>query len=123
MGATRIMLIIFFILNSLFTISTVIHYFRNAASPRIIFILLLSVSLVLINVNWNTLVLEIKPLTIGFNPSSIFRPGNLGVWEFKLYIPVFAFLYWIGLKDKILGRKKEDIEAEEMEQDGPNVTT
>jgi len=102
MGQTRSMLLLFFVFNIVFTIYTLCHYFLNANLPKVRYLLLLSISIISINIDWNSLVLTINPLSAAFNPSQVSRSGNIGVWHMKLYLPLFSILYWLIFKEKIL---------------------
>lgn len=104
-GLSRIIILI--ITTSLFfiTVITIFDYYRSSQNPRILIMILLLISGILINIDWNTLEISTNVVAISLLPYGVFRSGNIGVWQFKLYVPILTILYWVFLKKRIL--KKE----------------
>lgn len=106
MGLQRILLIITGFILNLFILLTIYHYFINCKDPKLLRILLLSISIALVNFDWNTMDITYNYFSASLSPFSIFRPGNVGAWQFKLYAPIFSLLYWVKWKHKFINSEK-----------------
>ena len=104
-GVTRIFILISAIIILTLLGYTIIDYYRSSKNPRILIMILLMISGIMINIDWNTLQISIKLLTVSLFPVGEYRTGNIGVWQFKFYLPVFMILYWVFLKKKILNKE------------------
>ncbi len=119
MGLQRISLIVTGLLLNIFVLVTVYHYFIKCNNPKLLRIILLSISIIFVSFNWNTMNKTYNLISFSLNPFSIFRSGNVGIWQLKLYTPLFSVLYWVTWKDKfinserILKKKKKQVEIEE----------
>lgn len=115
-GKKRLLLLAIYLILIGFVIFTLIHYFKNAEKVKWGNILLLSLSTVSIAINWNNLEVAFQLLSVSLSPTGLARPANVGIWQMKLYLPLFSLLYWFGMRHKMLKEKaKKQSPSEEVE--------
>jgi len=119
-GLVRIFILILTIFVFALLGYTIIDYYKSSNNPKILIMILLMISGLMINIDWNTLHISIKLFAVSLFPIAEYRPGNSGVWQFKIYFPVFTILYWVFLKKKILNKemkKEEKLHIKDIDPD------
>jgi len=104
---TRINLLIFIIILFGFIMYTQYDYYKNTLDPKIWMQIVMLITVFSININWTSLVLDIKLLSISIFPISIFSSGIAGDWQLTYHLPIMAILYWIIFRKKEIIKKIE----------------
>lgn len=94
-------------------IYTEYDYFKNVRNNKIWLQILLPISFLGIEFNWNTLETNIELFTIQLFPISSFSPGNAGVWQYTISFPIVLLFYWIKLRKKYINNENFENYIEE----------
>lgn len=101
---------IFILLISVIIILSIIYteydYYIRVKNNKLWLQLLLPVSILGININWNTLAADLELFTIKFFPISSFSSGNIGVWKYTISFPILVILYWLSFRKKYIKNEK-----------------
>lgn len=100
LNLTRILILIFSVCLILLVAYSEYDYFKKAKKMKIWVQLLLPLSLIGVNIDWNSLIMTLNIASISMFPVSTFSSGNTGVWEFGIKIPVMIIIYWTIIRKK-----------------------
>lgn len=105
MFGSRLYLLLLVLLLNGFIMYTEYDYIKKAAKPKIWMQIAMIISILSIDINWTSLMLNIQLLKISIFPASIFSYGRAGDWHLTYYLPIIAILYWIVFRKEILQEK------------------